>query len=166
MTGCDTAVTSCVAASRILEVSDTSSVTTLHHRFTSSGTYYLGVDGVGGECGDFHLTGRLRGPTTAVDDEPHDGAFPVLRVSPNPTRGAVLLSGRLPALGARVGTITMFDAAGRRVWRGAVRANGGVFLAMWDRRLQDGSLAPSGTYLLRARFGSDADFTGRVTVLD
>ena len=97
MTACDTAVTSCVAASQILEVSDTASVATLHHLFSSSGTYYLGVDGVGGECGDFHLIGRLRGPTTAVDDGPHDGAFPVLRVSPNPTTGAVLLSGNAPS---------------------------------------------------------------------
>jgi hypothetical protein len=166
MTACDTAVTSCVAASQVLELSDTSSVATLQHIFSSSGTYYLGVDGVGGECGDFHLTGRLHGPTTAVDDGLGTAIVPGLRVSPNPTTGSVSFSGTILSASVSKGTLAIFDAAGRRVWHGELRASGGKFFGAWDGRSETGQRAPSGTYLVRADFGGGVVLSSRMVLLD
>lgn len=166
MTACDTAVTSCVAASQVLELSDTSSVATLHYLFSSSGTYYLGIDGVGGECGDFHLTGRLLGPTTAVDDGLVTPVIPGFRVSPNPTTGSVSFSGTILSSSVSRGTLTVFDAAGRRVWRGELRAMGGRFSGAWDGRDENGQRAPSGTYLVRVDFGGGVVLSSRMVLLD
>lgn len=167
MTACDTAVTSCVAASQVLELTDTSSVATLQYLFSSSGTYYLGLDGVGGECGDFHLTGSLRGPTTDVDDGLGAAVVPGLRISPNPTTGSVLFAGTiLRGDNDTKGSVTIFDAAGRRVWRSELRAVGGRFSGTWDGRGENGPRAPSGTYLVRADFGGGVVLSSRVVLLD
>ena len=166
MSSCDTAVTSCVAASQVLELADTSSVATLHYVFASGGTYYLGVDGVGGECGDFHLTGNFRGPTTGVEDGSSQTSSRTLRALPNPTTGAVLFSGNLLGSTAAEGTLTIFDPAGRRVWQTRIHAGGGRFFAGWDGRAKYGQRAPSGTYLARADFSGRLSVTAHIVLLE
>jgi N-acetylmuramoyl-L-alanine amidase len=166
MTACDTAVTSCVAASQVLELSDTSSVATLHHVFSAGGTYYLGVDGVGGECGVFHLTGNLRGPTTDVRDGPGIAPDFRLHVAPNPATGSVFFSGTVSGGGSSTGTLRVFDAAGRQIWRSTIRATSGRFVAAWDGRGGDGVRAASGTYLVRVDFHGRTVSTARMVLLD
>lgn len=166
MTACDTAVTSCVAASQVLELSDTSSVATLHYLFDSAGTYYLGVDGVGGECGEFHLTGTLRGPTTGVGDEVSTASTLRIRISPNPGTGSVLFSGEIPGGGSSQGVLAVFDAAGRRVWRSEIRSADGRFSGTWDGRGANGLRVPSGTYHVRADFHGGVALTSRMVLLD
>lgn len=165
MMACDTAVTSCVAASQVLEVSDTASVATLRYVFPSGGTYYLGVDGVGGECGDFHLTGTLRGATTAVGDGPTIAGPYGIAVAPNPSVGSVTFSGQARGVDALGGTIVVFDAAGRQVWRSTVVASNGRFTSVWDGRTWEGTKAPSGTYLVRVNFPGQEPFSARMVFL-
>jgi hypothetical protein len=166
LSACDTATASCVAASQVLELTDTSSVATLHHVFASGGGYYLGVDGVGGECGDFHLTGFLRGTTTSVGDQPDLNTAPHIRAAPNPVNRSVTLSGLIRDPGEIEGRISVFDTAGRRVWRGTARDSGGRFLSTWDRRGDDGRRVSAGAYLVRATFRGAEVLTTRIVVLD
>lgn len=166
MSACDTAVTSCVAASQVLEVADTSSVAVLHHVFSLGGSYYLGVDGVSGECGDFHLTGLLRGATTSVGDESEANTAPHLFAAPNPVSRSVALSGLIRDQRSVEGGISIFDAAGRRIWQGSVRASGGRFLATWDGQGLDGRRVSAGAYVVQATFRGTVALTTRVVLLD
>lgn len=166
LSACDTAVASCVAASQVLELTDTSSVATLHHMFVSGGSYYLGVDGVGGERGDFHLTGFLRGTTTSVGDHPDMSTAPHLRAAPNPVNRSVMLSGVIRDPSDIEGGISIFDTAGRRVWRGTARASGGRFLSTWDGRGEDGRRVSAGAYMVQATFRGTVVLTARIVLLD
>jgi len=166
MSVCDTAVTSCVAASKVLEVSDTSSVATLHHVFATPGTYYLGVDGIGGECGEFRLTGSYRGSVTAVTEGGSPSAVITLSVSPNPARAVVTFSCEVPSSGLGPGTVTIFDAAGRRIWWNNLSASGGRLVSAWDGRSRHGGRVPSGTYIVRAQFSNGMVADSRMVLLD
>ena len=68
-----------------------------------------------------------------------------LEVSPNPARGAVRLAYALP--GSAVGTLEVFDLAGRRVWSAATA--GPLGARDWDGHTGDGSPAAAGLYLAR-----------------
>ena len=154
MSACDTVVTSCAVASPILELSDTSSVASLTHVFAAGGTYYLGVDGVLGECGQFHMTGYFSGSVTGVGD----GIGPAtirLTASPNPARNGVTLAGGVHVQNVEQGTISVFDAAGRRVWQSPIGVSAGRFSITWDGQGRSGSRLASGTYLVRVEIAGE-----------
>ena len=60
----------------------------------------------------------------------------------------------------------IFDAAGRRVWLGELRASDGMFFGAWDGRGENGQRAPSGTYLVRADFAGGVVLSSRMVLLD
>ncbi|NOT34754.1 MAG: T9SS type A sorting domain-containing protein [Candidatus Eisenbacteria bacterium] len=79
---------------------------------------------------------------------------------PNPSSGPVALRLALPKAASIDATI--YDVAGRRVASLADgRRDAGWHLLQWDGRRDDGGIAGSGVYLVRAR-GEGFDFTRRV----
>jgi hypothetical protein len=85
----------------------------------------------------FTVAGEVRRPPGVAPG----GRPPLLPVHPNPARGPV----RIEAPGA--GTVTVFDAGGRRVWRGE-RASGAGPIT-WPGTDGAGRAAPPGLYLIR-----------------
>lgn len=165
VTACDTAVASCLAASPENELTDTSSVATLHYVFASGGTYYLAVDGIAGDCGDFRLTGALHGPLTGIDDQVQaDACAPRLVASPNPGHGAIRFVGQLPADRRGTGVLRIFDAAGRLVFQRATEVSGTRFDVSWDGHAQAGAHLPGGVYLARFQLGNESATTQIVLV--
>jgi hypothetical protein len=159
MAVCDTVASSCVEMSPILEVSDTSSAARLSHVFSTAGAYYLVVDGIAGECGTFHLTGRHGRDVTAVPTESELAGMRRLSVSPNPSYRGVRLSGDLLVPDGGLALISVFDAAGRRIWRTSVTTAAGKFEVPWDGRTDSGKRLPNGTYLIRAELGREVATT-------
>jgi N-acetylmuramoyl-L-alanine amidase len=162
---CDTAVGSCLAASPENELTDTSSVATLHYVFASGGTYYLAVDGIAGDCGGFHLTGALHGPVTGTGDQgPADVRVFRLTASPNPAPGAIRFAGQLPPGRRGTGVLRVFDAAGRLVFQRVTEVSGNRVDVWWDGHDQAGAGLPGGVYLARFQLGGESSTTQFVLV--
>ena len=158
---CDTLTATCVSGMNPFTGEADGSLT---HVFDSSGTYYLVVDALTDACGDFVLTGVLRGSVTAV---PIDvaGAAVQLSTIPNPSRNAVTFRGHVLGASTREGKLSVYDTAGRRVWQTTVRTIDGRFTAAWDGRLKDGSRAGSGVYTASAVLG-EFRATAQVVMLE
>lgn len=152
VSSCDSAVSSCVGSTPSLETADqtTGSTTVV---LPSTGTYYVVVDGLEGECGPFSLSGFLRGPTTAVGpgDLAHNGL--ALTSFPNPGRRDVVLGGVLPNGGSEEGRLTVHDASGRLVASFRVEAQSGRFEIQWNRRDVQGTRLPAGMYFAKLTAG-------------
>jgi N-acetylmuramoyl-L-alanine amidase len=152
---CDSAVTTCLASTPSLGEAD-QFTGSFSHVFATTGTYYLVVDGVAGECGDFTLATALRGSTTGVDLGDLGSTPLSLASSPNPALGAVLFSGRLPTAILSPATLTVHDAAGRLLVTLDVVPSLGHFQISWDGRAATGARLPAGVYFARLSAGGES----------
>jgi hypothetical protein len=100
----------------------------------------------------------------AVDPGAERPGLAVLGVSPQPSRGSVELSCRLPRAGqARIG---FYDAEGRRVAsRAPVDRPAGEWRVRWDGRDADGRRLPAGMYFALVEFDGERRATRIVLTL-
>jgi N-acetylmuramoyl-L-alanine amidase len=152
---CDSAVTTCLASTPSLAEAD-QFTGSFRHIFAAAGTYYLVVDGVAGECGDFTIATAFHGTTTGVDPGGLGLESFTLSSSPNPTRGAVVFSGRLPELADSRATLTIHDAAGRLLAAFEVVPYSGRFQIAWDGRIASGASLPAGVYFAKLSVGGES----------
>jgi len=120
-------------------------------------------DPIAGAFGLDHIL--LTNGVTAVDPASQALGSPVLLDPPfpNPARGRVTFTIRQP--GASPVTITVFDAAGRRVRQVELAAAGQApRLWLWDGRDDAGAAAPAGVYRAVAR-GENGGTSRTVTLL-
>lgn len=117
--------------------------------FSTPGTYYLVVDGPAGECGPFTLSGRFRGPVTAV--EPGTPGFGLqFAARPNPAHASIVFSGSLSAQRGAIARITIADLSGRRIASMNAPVSNGTFVVSWDAR---GARVPAGVYFATLEAG-------------
>jgi N-acetylmuramoyl-L-alanine amidase len=163
LSSCDTSSAICLGSSSTIQTA-TADTAYMRYVFLSSGTYYLVVDALSGDCGDFLLAGTLRGSATAVDDP--SGVQSGLRLSalPNPASGGVRFVGRAPEGRPGTGTLRVFDSGGRLLFSRDVVVSGGPFEITWDRLSQHGTRVPAGFYLARFEFSSESMATPVVLV--
>jgi hypothetical protein len=101
---------------------------------------------------------------TAAASVPRAGLEPgvlSLRVAPNPSKGAALVSWSGAAGGMRV---DLYDAEGRRV-AGAASLAGAEGRWLWAGTRDDGRLLPAGVYIVRASDGQGRVVSDRVVLI-
>jgi len=76
-----------------------------------------------------------------------------------------MFTGHVLSASTREGELSVYDAAGRRVWQTTVRAIAGRFSVAWDGRSRDGSRAGSGVYTAKADLG-EFKVTAQVVILE
>jgi subtilisin family serine protease len=135
-----------------------------HLVFPSSGTYYLVVDGISGDCGDFEFTCTVRGAVTGLvgNEQP---ARMQLTAAPNPNHGIVLLSGWVPARASSEGVLSIMDLSGRLLLKKDVVVAGGRFATIWDLRHPTGTRLPNGIYYARLELAGQSAKT-HIVVLE
>lgn len=162
VSGCDSAASSCVGSTPSLETADQFTGTT-SIVFPSTGTYFLVVDGLEGECGDFALAGFVRGLTTGVELGDLSSTRLALTSFPNPVHGNVVFSGTIPLGPSTGGRLTIHDASGRLVTSLEAVPTSGRFQVEWDGRDANGSRAAAGVYF--ARFAVAGESVQRTVIL-
>lgn len=162
LTSCDTSIATCLASSSALQTAagDTAFV---QHQFASSGTYYLVVDALSGDCGSFQLRGFLRGQVTGVPGLLADPRR-IVTAAPNPFRHGVRLVGSLSEPRSGLATVDVFDAAGRRAYSRSLPVVDGRVDYYWSGASETGAVMPAGKYVVRFRLGSATANTGVVLV--
>ena len=161
LNSCDSLTASCVAGEGD---ADSDEAPSFHYIIPSSGTYYLVVDAIPDECGDFELAITFRGAVTGVDAD----AVPVglhLAAMPNPSHGVVRFSGTAPLNSSIQGMLSVLDLSGRLLFKRQVTASNGRFEVFWDGRLPDGHRLASGIYHARLTVGGESATT-QVVVLE
>lgn len=97
-----------------------------------------------------------------------DLGAPLVKVTPNPTRGGATVCFSLPqhALGAGENTIeiSIYDARGRLVASLSSKTDSPAGRLTWDGRTSDGTQAPPGIYFVKARSGDAAAETKLVVL--
>ena len=116
----------------------------------------------GYECG---LVGA-RPEGCVQEPKPPAGAalalMPKLRVSPNPTRGGVLIQPLDPRIASRATTLEVIDASGRVVRRLECSSGNGVY---WDGGDVAGDPVAAGLYFVRSHTPGSRPSTGTVLVV-
>jgi hypothetical protein len=131
--------------------------------FSQAGQYFLVVDGPGGTCGDFQLSGRLHGPTAGVGPEvlQNLGMF----VAPNPMRSRASITGEFRRAADGQAKLTITDVQGRRVLQRELPMSRGRVTWEWNRRNMGGNRVAPGVYVIELRHGEESLRT-RVVVKD
>jgi hypothetical protein len=128
----------------------------LQHVFAVSGVYFLVVDAVPGECGDFQLTTHIRSEVTGVESQestlPHRST---LQARPNPSSGLIHFAGHRFLTGESPGILRIFDVSGRLVFARSISVPGGNFSEPWDGRSMSGGRLPSGVYVAKVEVGGE-----------
>ena len=158
---CDSLTAACVAGEGD---ADSDEAPRFQYVFASGGTYYLVVDAIPDECGDFELAVSWRGPVTAVGENGLPARLHLAAV-PNPSRGSVHFSGTAPESGPTEATLSVVDLSGRLLFRRHVAVSGGRFEVTWDGRLESGVRLPSGVYHARLDAGGQSATT-QVIILE
>jgi len=150
---CSPAVGQCVAATPTWQDGDITTAT-LTYAFSSSGVYYLVVDGATGECGDFQLSTHIRSDVTGVETD-NLASPPRLRLTarPNPSNGALRIFGERESSSPSGGFLRVFDVSGRQVYQRAIYVAGERYQLGWDGRTGAGARLPSGVYVIRVTIG-------------
>jgi hypothetical protein len=87
----------------------------------------------------------------AIADNEEEGpapAAPRLTLSPNPCRGPVRIAGEWLEAAPPEGKLQVFSASGRLVYQRAIRMTNGRYDFQWDGRIADGTIVPSGVYMV------------------
>lgn len=150
LSSCDSLSAVCLAGKEPSGGEEDSSLT---YVFTADATHYLVVDVLSGSCGEFSLSGTLRGPVTGVGQSISGGQGLRLAAWPNPSRSRIKFVGRGSSELNGVGRLQVFDAAGRTVFVRDITVSAGQFEASWDGRSSSGQRAPAGVYLARFTLG-------------
>jgi hypothetical protein len=120
------------------------------------GSVITGTPTVDFQASDFVAIATDQPPITGI---PVDGAVPAahpqLVAAPNPTGGAVVISGTRRSSLAAAGVFRVFSIAGRMVYERAIHAAGARYKVEWDGRGTGGSRLPSGVYVLVATIGPE-----------
>ncbi len=134
----------------------------LTYVFPSTGTYYLVVDAMQGDCSDFAISGRWKGAITAVPP-PGRGGRLTLTAWPNPSRGVTIrFAGQITEGSARSGALRIIDASGRTMYVGRIGASGDRFEAHWDGRTSAGAIVPPGWYMVKVDLNGESASTAFV----
>ena len=151
MKSCSGTPSDCVAGSYYEDSDLDPSVSVV---FTQAGQYILAVDAPAGSCGDFQLSGTLRGPTAGV--EAGTGQEHGLRVAPNPMLSRAVIVGAFRRAVDGQAKLTITDARGRRVLQRDLALSRGRVTWEWNRRdMGDKRVAP-GVYVVELRYGEEA----------
>lgn len=151
LSSCDTATATCLASTTTLQTAG-GDTTGFQHIFASSGTYYLVVDALTGDCGAYQLICTFRGTVTGVGDDVGSAGLS-LAAWPNPAQSGVRFAGRIPQRHHGSGRLQVFDAAGRVMFDREVVVSGDRFEAFWDGRSVTGGRVAAGVYLARFAIG-------------
>ena len=160
LSSCDSLSATCLAGKEPSGGEEDSSLT---HVFAADGTYYLVVDVLPSSCGEFSLTGTLRGPVTGVGDDVSSTQGLRIGAWPNPARTGVRFVGRAESGLRGNGRLRIFDATGRAVYTREFAVNTEHFEVSWDGRPNTGPRVPAGVYLARFELGAKAN-TVRVVI--
>lgn len=125
----------------------------LEYEFPTTGTYYLVVDGEGGSCGPFELTGEILPTAVGIVKPLRDIGDLSLSAFPNPSRNVVLVRGQLRSALGEVVSLAIFDVAGKKVLDVNVPVSGSDLSFEWDRRDSKGDRVSAGTYFIRVHAG-------------
>ena len=131
-------------------------IASLRYVFASSGVYFLVLDGITSECGDFQLTTHIRDEVTGV--ETGESSLPLragLQVTPNPSGGRIRFIGRSGSAASSHGTLRVFDVAGRLVFEKDLKIFGDRFEESWGGLDAPGTRLSSGVYVVKATIGAE-----------
>jgi N-acetylmuramoyl-L-alanine amidase len=131
--------------------------------FPSAGQYVLAVDGPGGACGDFQLSGRLAGPTVGVEPGIDQGRG--IQVTPNPMSSRAAIVGTFRRAVDGQAQLTITDVQGRQVVNHSLPLSRGRVTWQWDRSSSVGKRVQPGMYLVELRH-KDEILQSRVVVRD
>lgn len=153
--GCTVGTGTCLSSAPKFQDGDIETAI-LQHVFASSGVYYLVVDGIKGECGDFQLTTHIRSEVTGVETE-ESTPLPrsALQARPNPSGGIIHFAGRRSLMGKSEGVLRIFDVSGRLVYARPVRILGESISESWDGRSMSGARLSSGVYVAKVEVGGE-----------
>lgn len=127
----------------------------LDYKFSTTGSYYLVVDGEEGSCGPYQLDGQIIHTATGVIG---DATVPPLSlvVHPNPAGGPISLFAALSVSQRDAPILEIYDVAGKRVLRIEGASGSREFSFVWDRRDKRGMPVASGVYFARLQIGRQA----------
>ncbi len=98
------------------------------------------------------------GPTRYVaiaDDGAGKRDVPHVRASPNPSHGSVLIDGERASGVAATGTLQVFTVTGQLAYQRSTSITEAKYQLEWDGRGADGTMLPSGVYLVVVTAGSE-----------
>jgi N-acetylmuramoyl-L-alanine amidase len=154
VTACSSAAGQCVAATPTWQDGDITTAT-LSHIFSASGVYYLVVDGVIGECGDYLLSTHIRSNVTGVPTE--ESTAPPrshLTALPNPSGGSVRIFGQRESSSPSQGYLRVFTVSGRLAYQRPIYVAGDRYEIHWDGLTGVGARLSSGVYVIKVTIGS------------
>lgn len=152
---CNQAVGSCLSSSPTLQDGDVSTAV-FQYVFPNAGVYFLVLDGIAGQCGNYELTTQIRGEVTGVEARSESHRLkPSLASYPNPASRVVRFAGERSSVAESSGRLRVYTVAGRLVSEQVVLLSGNQFSVDWEATSTTGSRLPSGVYVATVKTASE-----------